>query len=364
MLEQSLRKLFEQQAEAEPPPGRFTVAAVLREGRLRRRRRRIGTVGAPVLAASATLAVILSAALPTAIPGHGRHPASSADAIPREFNLTQVYAKFGWLPARSHLTSGYTSPLVEVLGFTAPRITLRNDQQALTVQARGSCHVQHFPGSLFSLICVPGSRFDAAARAPDINGHRAFWTSDRTTLIWEYGPNAWAFLENGSPMPAATGLRIADGIEFGQHVPIKFASRLTSGHWQVLIVQFQPNQGIDLATEYFVAESGTLSKINREEANGATRDLGDIITTPHTAGESCGIPKSWPEEHLKIHGYKFTLVTEKGTQWHLLCGPDEDGLFVKIYVNGSNPPVTPAGFMERLQLLGTNPADWVTNPLP
>lgn len=360
MLEQSLRKLFEQQAEVEPPPGRVTVAAVIREGGLRQRRRRIGAVGTPVLAASAALAVVLSGALPTAILGLGqRHSASNADAIPREFSTTQVYAKFGWLPPRTHLAYGDNTPVMETLGTVGPH---QSATWWLTVQARGTCHVQHFYGSLFSVMCVPGSRIDAFGRAPDINGHRAFWNQNRSVLIWEYGTNAWVVLGYSTPMPAATGLRIARRVKFGQHAPITFASRLTSGHWQVLITQFQPERGVDLATQYFVAKNGTVSKAARHDPDSAMPDVGEIITTPQTAGESC--PKSSSVKHLTIHGYKFTLITVGRTKWHLLCGRNEDGLFVKIYENGSHPPVTPAGFMERLQLLGTKPANWVTNPLP
>ncbi len=369
MLEQSLRKLFQQQAEEESPPGQVTVGEVLRQGRLRRRRRRIGAVGTPVLAASAALAVALSGALPTAIPGLGRHPASSADASPREFNAAQVYARLSWLPARTHLVSGSTSRLLQVLVYAGPHMNQPNTEMSLTVEARGTCHVRYFPGSLLSLMCLDG-RTDATARAPDINGHQAFWTYNRQGLIWEYGTNGWAILTYvDSGLRAAKGLRIAAGVRFGQHAPIKFASRLTAGHWQIPIVSFQSEQGVDLATQYFVAKNGTLSEADLNEADSATPDLGQIWTAPYTPGEFC--PKSstsrqkpLPRKHLTIHGYKFTLENVGRTKWQLLCGPDEDGLYVRIYVNGSHPPVTPAGFMERLQLLGTDPADWVTNPLP
>jgi hypothetical protein len=365
MLEQSLRELFGQQAEVQPPPGRVTVADVIRQGRLRRRRRRIGAICTPALAASAALAVALSGVLPTAILGLGRrHPASSAGAVPREFNPAQVYAKFGWLPARTHLAYGDNSPLMQILGYAGPHMKLPNEELGLTVQARGTCHSRRYPGVVFSLICSPGSRTDATSRAPDINGHRAFWAGNRTGLIWQYGTNAWAVLGFGTAMPAATRLRIAAGIKFGQHAPIKFASRLTSGHWQVAVVHFQPDQGVDLADQYIVAKNGSVSDAYLDGADSSAPGLGQIMTTPQTSGEHCNIPKSWPKKHLTIHGYKFTLTTVKGTAWQLLCGQNEDGLFVKMYENGSHPPVTLTGIMEHLQLLGTKPAHWVTNPLP
>jgi hypothetical protein len=363
MLEQSLRQLFEQQAEVEPPPCPITVAGLLRQGRLRRRRHRIGAVGTPVLAAVAVAAVGLTGALPTAIPSLGRHYASSDGAVPREFNPAQEYATFGWLPARTHLVYGYNSLLVQTVYYAGPHM---NNELSLTVQARGTCHVQHFPGSLLSLMCpVPGGRTDATKRAPDINGHRAFWIGNRAGVMWEYGTNAWAALgATATAPPSATVLRIAAGVKFGQHAPIKFASRLTSGHWQVVVVHFQPEQGVALADQYLVAKDGTLSKAYLAGADTSEPDFGQITTTPHTSHESCRITKSWPEKHPTIHGYKFTLVTEKGTLWHLLCGPNEDGLFVQIYEDGSHMPVTPVGFMEHLELLGRVPSHWVTNPLP
>src|SRR5215469_4019580 len=64
VLEQSLRELFQQQTEGEPPPGRVTVAEVIRLGRLRRRRL-IAAVGTPAFAAAAVLAIAIgSSSLP------------------------------------------------------------------------------------------------------------------------------------------------------------------------------------------------------------------------------------------------------------------------------------------------------------
>ena len=50
------------------------------------------------------------------------------------------------------------------------------------------------------------------------------------------------------------------------------------------------------------------------------------------------------------------------------CGAPVDGLSVNIdeLGVGAHPHLglSPMQLMERMQLLGTNPADWVTNPLP
>lgn len=89
------------------------------------------------------------------------------------------------------------------------------------------------------------------------------------------------------------------------------------------------------------------------------------------AGEYCDIPRSWPKKHLVIHGYRFTLAIIPGGPKNpvrrqparLLCGRNEDGLFVNIYEVGAHQPLTPTGIMYRLELLGARHSGWVTNPL-
>ncbi|HTZ93585.1 MAG TPA: hypothetical protein VMB74_14415 [Streptosporangiaceae bacterium] len=338
----------------------------IRRARIRLRRRRwMRTAGICVLAASAALAVAPASAL--------AGPAGSPGVIPREFTATQMYAKFGWLPAGSYLVSGGTTQLAQYLTSGGPR----GGRWNLTVEARGACHVTR---TGYALLCSPYNvKNPLTVRGPDVNGHRAFWLQNRAELAWEYGTKAWAFLSYSNPRPlhgalAETGLRVAKAVEFGQHVPIEFASRLTSGarHWEVLSTSFQREQGVYLAGGYLIAKA-TLSQAAKNEASVGTGlvNMPEITTIPQTSAEYCNIPKSWPKRHVTIHGYKLTLALLTKHRLHngyslpgrVLCGRNEDGLFVNIIEYGAHEPLTPTGVMYRTELLGVRKADWVKNPL-
>ena len=58
MLEDNLRTLFTLEAAADQPPSQISVPAADRSARMRQRRRRALTIGSPVLAAAAVIAVI------------------------------------------------------------------------------------------------------------------------------------------------------------------------------------------------------------------------------------------------------------------------------------------------------------------
>jgi hypothetical protein len=58
MLEDNLKTLFTLEAEADQPPSHISVPAAGYSARKRRRRRRAVTIGSPVLAAAAVIAVI------------------------------------------------------------------------------------------------------------------------------------------------------------------------------------------------------------------------------------------------------------------------------------------------------------------
>ena len=145
MLEQSLRKLFEQQAEAEPPPDRVTVAEVLRQGRLRRRRHRIGAVGAPVLAAVAVAAI----ALPSAILGSTSPQADGNSRLGGAFDPSYLAIRLGWLPKGAVVTGGQITTGGEALSVAASP----NWVWAVGVYARNVCHVS----KTRRFECVPDS---------------------------------------------------------------------------------------------------------------------------------------------------------------------------------------------------------------
>jgi hypothetical protein len=81
MLEDNLRTLFTVEAEADQPPSHISVPAAGRRARVRQRVWRALTIGSPVLAAAAVIAVIVTSRSPSAAvarglrarQGRGRH---------------------------------------------------------------------------------------------------------------------------------------------------------------------------------------------------------------------------------------------------------------------------------------------------
>ncbi len=236
MLEQSLRKLFAQQAEAEPPPGPITVAAVLRQGRLRRRWHRISAAGAPVLAAVAVAAI----ALPSGGAGHSYQQSGSYGKLVRgAFDPSYLSIKFGWLPAGYYVSGGESSPGAQALSAYRPR----GNNLGVTVYARNACHLSTSRRRLECVLVGSGSGQNIARRGPVIDGHTSWWLADLSgqfTLAWEYAPDSWAVLSLLTSEGPASMVRIARAVAYGQHVPVRFASRFTSlpRGWRIIDVQF------------------------------------------------------------------------------------------------------------------------------
>jgi hypothetical protein len=393
MLEQSLRKLFEQQAEAEPPPGRVTVAGVLRQGRLRRRRRRIGAAGAPVLAAVAVAAIALTGALPFG--GLGRSSPQSngyGELSGGAFDPSYLSIKFGWLPKGAQVTGGQTSPGAEALSAYAKR-----EGWLLTAYTRDMCHAAMAERRFW---CSPTvwpvslSAVSITSRGPVIDGHRSLWLSvgaphtvPQLALAWEYAPDAWAMVQNQfGPSGAATAVRIADGAEFGQHISVRFDARFTSlpPGWRIVGLYFGSQNGrlpagFYLATSYSIARLRTINPTTADNlGNYTTPDEPFLTVIPAIPGsQGCLFiePRQEKFTRLTIHGYRLTLgdLLQRGRHGHArsdldLCDAHADGLSVDISEIGvgAHPhlALSPTQLMGRLQLLGSNPGNWVTSPLP
>jgi hypothetical protein len=74
---------------------------------------------------------------------------------------------------------------------------------------------------------------------------------------------------------------------------------------------------------------------------------------------------------VTIHGYRFAVQDQDlqdnkhGVVFSSLCGNHVDGLVVSIGETAAGGSMGLAtNVMQRLQVLGTKPADWVTSPLP
>jgi len=394
MLEQSLRKLFEQQAEEELPPGGITVAGVLRQGRLRRRRHRIGTVGTPVVAAVAVAAIALTGALPLGNLDHTSPQAGYGRLTGGAFDPSYLSIKFGWLPKGSVMAGGTTTPGEETL-YAAP--TSRAGQGwFLDVYARNACHIVTAERQLrcrtaeqLGVSLTPEQfRLSITSPGPVIDGHRSLFVHGSVhpfnyppNLAWEYAPDAWAFVEHQSLKGgAATAVRIARAAQYGQHIPVRFASRFTSLPHGWRIVALDADGSLDNA--YLITRLRTigpltlarLQTVSPPELGGvAVPNVPYIEVDPTSPGNYCTYASGTKTRRVTIHGYRFiSSDVQSGKPGHVLsflelCGYN-DGLQVNVdeIGTGAHPhlAMSPLQVIERMQLLGPRPSHWVTNPLP
>jgi hypothetical protein len=386
MLEQSLRQLFERMADVESPPGRVTVADVLRQGRIRRRRNRIGRAGTPVLAAVAVAAIALAGTLPSGTAKHSPQPGSYGKFVGGAFNPSYLTIRFGWLPKGAALSGGSTSPAGEEISAYSSR----RGQWLLDAYARDICRMA---GGQFK--CSPPGTLPlsvpVSSRGPVLAGHRSFWLQggghglqSAPTLAWEYAKGAWALLQHvrGRNQSDASAIveRIAKGAEFGQRIPLSFASRFTSlpSGWRILAAYFSagndspgsPPAGVYLAWSYKILKLRTISPstpvVMGDDTVPGVPLLG--ISPAFSGSNGCQDTRL---KHVTIHGYRFIVSDQKSSahrdDYSVRC-PDVDGLTVVANEIGAaahpNWALSPAQVLERTQLLGPDPADWVTNPLP
>jgi hypothetical protein len=407
MLEQSLRKLFEQQAEEEPPPGLITVGNVLRQGRSRRRRHRIGATGAPVLAAVAVAAIALTGTLPSGTIGRPSPPAGYGRLVGGAFDPSYLSIKFGWLPKGIVVAAGGATPGEETL--TAYSKTGGRDGPegwALDVYARNACHIMTAERQLrcwaaeqLGVSLTPEQfRLSITGDGPVINGHRSLFVHDSLhpfnyppNLAWEYAPGAWAFVEHVSGKgSAATAARIARAAQYGQHIPVRFPSRFTSlpRGWRIVGLWANPYSRLPaggyLDSDYLIARLRTigpltLARLQTVSPPGlgvAVPNVPYIEVGPTSPGNYCTSASGTKTQRVTIHGYRFISSVQSGKQFgtygHVLsflemCGYS-DGLQVNVgeVATGAHPhlALSPLQVMERTQLLGPKPSHWVTNPLP
>jgi hypothetical protein len=392
MLEQSLRRHFEQQDEAELLPAQVTVAELLRQGRLRRRWHRIGAVGAPALAAVVVAAIAMTGALSSGTLGRTGPQADGHGRVTGGlFDPSYLAIGLGWLPADAVVTGGQLSPGGEALSAAAPHGRV----WAVGVYARNLCQVSK---AARQFDCPPfvngptlplGTTLSISGRGPVIDGHRSLWLHggvsrpagpgtrgvyDGTILAWQYAPGAWTVVQFVSSQGGATAeVRIARAVEYGQHVPVRFTSRFTSlpGGWRISGLFFARDDGGYLVSTYKIARAST-NRLATTVFAGAL-DEPDITISPATSTSRCDLDPHIPQRQVTIHGYQFIFQSQAigvggkpDMVWSYLCGNHVDGLLVGVTeFSGGRPTGIPlTNVMERMQLLGTNPADWVTNPLP
>jgi hypothetical protein len=413
MDDNSVIALLESITDPPQPASRVDIAAARRRGR---RRQRLWRVGAPALAAVAVAAAVTvprlalsgdtertaAAAIPTAsAPPPVRYPAMPK-AAPAAFNVLVPYAAFGWLPA-GYSEAPDQSGLVGELTSAPTELNLDagsadGGRVELSVYAKGAClppakdpskQPVSAPGNSSQQPCLAG----ATGVAPDVNGRPALWIEAGRAIAWEYAPDAWASLgavPGGHPTAADRArlrgdvagkrtllpvtaaerklvLRVASAVKYQQKTPVLFSYKLTSplpAGWQLQSVTFEDIGGRLLA-----------DGLNA----GPAVDTSALGLSANTQFYACNY----------VDG-QSSYVTEDGVNWEyrvlddhiaknveMLCSTTKvDGLQIEVYLDmapeeAGAPPLPGStaiggafGVYQKMRLLGPDPANWTTTPLP
>ncbi len=404
MDEIGARALFDQLADDELPPVRVSIGMATSRGRRRLRWRRIYMAGGAPLAAAAAVAGIV-AVVPHDVgsgyvrTGGGRTaaPEASWSMTPkapvspvRVFNPMRPYATFGWLPpsysASGHLPSDQnmgTADFPDGMTTDADQLvavdTAGHGTQLvmLNVGAEGNCRLKA-TGRKPTLNCYNGMAFmTLAGPAPKIDSLPAYWDTSGN-LAWEYAPDSWAQLIvqfSGRPAipQSAAGrailLRIASGAHFGVSGtrPV-FPFRLTgvAAGWSVLP---------DGQSAYGMLDN-RLVFTGISLGPAADRDALSVTVQP-TGEPDSGCQLEAGDSYVTVDGVRAVLSSSApntGKNYQYLCVGDVRGLQVQIgldlVVEGSADIPVPGDYasavavFDHLRLLGPNPANWTTSPLP
>jgi hypothetical protein len=296
---------------------------------------------------------------------------------PRQFNPLIPNVSFGWLPAGESLGQG---------GVRRTDVYLAAGPQGLpdwglSVYARGRCHQTSSPrGVKCSTEGLSGvSAFRFSERAPAVGGHRAFWADN--SLVWQYARGGWAALSWPGSAPGVrtprheTVMRHREAIKIAEHVrfgaatpPLVFPARLTglTSQWRISDVRYSADSGV-LSADSYVLTTGR-SRFHPHVGDlGVWTDAPYIMVHPSPRKGTCTPhdPASQNTSEI-INGYRVVLKRMHigGFPVQELCGAHAAGLWFDIEVFGAHPTIDVASlFRDHMRLLGTNPANWTTNPI-
>jgi hypothetical protein len=384
--ESGARALMERLSTREPPPSRVDIGLARQRGSTLLRRRRWALAGAPLLAATAVLALVLGiGAITGTNGGPGIPPAESKLSVRHPFNPLAPYAAFGWLP--KGVPREVSSPGSTLAELQLGAGSVAKGQFSLSVWAPGTCSpaaaqlraaLRRHQHPLLNCTQATGSGWAAnmSRRAPAIAGRPGFWF-DGHMLAWEYAPHAWATLSvsrGGTPIPPATIVKVAAHVAFAATAKpvVKFPFQLTGlpASWRVLSV-----------AGWRATADGLLAGVSRELGSSTsvgrldgpvTGTIGYIAITPgrsrcpffHGSGNS---------SRRVVLGGVTAIVTlfSAGVPrpYQGLCIAETDGLHVMFleYPGPGHAGFAFGGvtgvFRHHLRLLGPGPANWTTQPL-
>jgi hypothetical protein len=369
MTESQVRSLFNHIAEDGADTSGVDTQLALRRGRKRLRWRRARLAGTPMVAAAVVAVVALAVAASLGRTGGQAAAGGGGPAAPRAFSPLIPGVAFGWLPAGQSFGSGGVRPQESYLDAGPGGAS----GWSLGVYARGQCRLT---GSASRLNC-PGSALRISKRAPGVAGHLAFWTGPAPGIAWQYARGGWAQMTiptaslsdalRGKAHLAATALKIARHVRLGLRTPLAFAARFPGlpRQWQVHNISFYVPAGLLRADQYMLASAR--SRFHGTGGLHVWTDAPYIIVKPTPRGATCSPhdPHSQTTSEI-INGYHVVLKRYHigGLPVQELCATHARGLYTDIRIFGAHPSTDPASlFKNHMQLLGTNPANWTTNPL-
>jgi hypothetical protein len=366
MDETRVRGLLELAAAGQELPSRVDVELARSRGRRKLRWRRASLAGA---SAAAVVAVIVAATVVPgsggAGPGRGKAPEAHTQVIaPRQFSLSSPYAAFGWLPPGDSLDAGTLTPS-NVYLTAGP-----GSSWALTVYTAGFCNltsaqVLHRLGQNQhpQLVCSDSSSGTVypvtRVAAAQVDGHTAFWTAKHGYLVWQYAHHAWASLAPPRHAVTRTVINVASEVSYGAAgSPVEYPAQLLNvpAGWTIGYVHFAADAGVLRASQYSLT------------GPGVSVPAPFFTTDPATASSSCYFYPGGQSARQTINGYRVTVnhlsASNGNAPVQQVCAPNADGLFVFVSTYGSHAsPDAVSIFRRHMRLLGTNPADWTTEPL-
>jgi hypothetical protein len=330
-----------------------------------------------VLAAATVTAVVLATA---AAPGRrvAIAPVRPAAVVPHQFSPFIAYAAFGWLPAGSTVLFGGTTrgSTYQVAGWGS----LWTRPWYLLAYPAGGCQLTKARG-LMCKAYYPFGPLALTSRAPDINGHRAYWATAYASqrpyraLAWQCAAGSWAVLELGKWKPLDThwrqvAVKAASHVRFGVHAapPVAFPLRLTGlpASWHLIsgVRAWMPYwNGVTYRHHGQVLYASGWSVSTTAASTGPRAGPRFLFTIGLAAQYSpCRGPAQGSLVHKVVNGYP--VIVSRGPYGQTLCAADAGGLSVTIQEFGNHPTLDVVSlFAHHLQLLGTSPAHWATQPI-
>ena len=393
MDEHAVRTLLHEAARTPEPPSAVDVAAARRRGsrRLRARRAALPVLAVVALAAALTVPGGLLSSHQERTVASPKRPSSPVVEAPFQFNPLVPYASFGWLPPGYSETLGNGIDVNQ--GVTSATDFVSREAAApaagrllyLQVNARDMCattvpdlqlniraHGQH------EVACIDAD-FTVTGAAPDVNGRSAFWTDHGSGVAWEYAPDAWAELslagiagDGEKVLPPSTAtrallLKIADRVAYGDTTPLTFAFRLSGelpAGWQVWRASFDVSGGRMFGTGITAGPSVDTSALSISASTVTGPPVCDFGAGQSSYVNRLGVP------------WLYIVNSQPGDAPQRLCATAPvDGLpgvniSMDTYNPASNTPLPGSaqlggvlGVLNRLLLLGPDPAAWITNPV-